>query len=251
MKILVIEDDLQLNITMQRLLVEWGHTTMGAENLDDARGILQKRRIDCLVLDLQLPDGSGLEVVEELRANEKEIPFILVTGTGDLSQSAEAVELGVTGIIVKPFIYDTLFENICKVQTQIQREPILPLVEENYWHTYVVALMQAAVRCWSQETGTGIAALGERSGAWTVTINKDTARARTLERYLKIDNLPHRPKLGPVIQTAEYLLEQFPDSEYASEIRLQVELLKLKAQEFPIRRRRKKKKNPFLLDDYR
>ena len=229
---------------MQRLLVEWGHSAVGVENLEEARSLLQKRRVDCLVLDLSLPDGHGLEVIHELRERNNSTPFILVTGTGDMSQSAEAVELGVIGIVVKPFIYDTLFENICKAQVKTQREPLTPIVEDDYWHTYVVALMQVTVRCWSEETGTGIAALGERSGVWTVTVNKDTARARTLERYLKIDHLPKKPKLGPIFQTAEYVLEQFPESEYAEEIRIQVELLRHKTEGMPMRFHRRKHRQP-------
>ncbi len=237
MKILVVEDDLQLNATVQRLLIEWGHSAEGVGCLADARSRLEEDavdQVDCLVLDLSLPDGSGLEVVHELRERGVEVPFILVTGTGDVVQSAEAVELGVMGIIVKPFIYDSLFDTICKVQAKTQREPLAPIVEDHYWHTYVVALMRAIARCWSEETGTGIAALGERSGAWTVTVNKDTARARTLERYLKIEQLPNKPKLGPVFQTAEYVLAQFPKSDYAEEIRIQLDLLKRKTQDVPL-----------------
>ena len=240
MKVLVVEDDQQLNLTLQRLLVEWGHSSAGVERLDQARLYLQTQTVDCLVLDLSLPDGDGLGIIRELRRGGNTIPFIVVTGTGDITQSSKAVELGVMGIIVKPFIFDQLFENICKAQSQTQQTPFVPIVEDDYWHTYIVALMQATARCWNQETGTGIAALGERSGAWTVTISKDSARARTLERYLKLDQLPSNPKLGPVFQTAEYVLNQFPESEYAEEIRMQLKLLQLKTEGKPLRFNRRK-----------
>lgn len=88
--------------------------------------------------------------------------------------------------------------------------------------------MQVTVRCWNQETNTGIAALGERSKAWTVTLNRDSARARTLERYLKLDQLPNKPKLEPVIQTAEYVINQFPESKYTTEIKTLLHLMQRK-----------------------
>ncbi|MGA1599882.1 MAG: response regulator [bacterium] len=232
MEILIVEDNPGLGRDLQALLEHLGyHAPVVAPTLKEAEEVFDGRRFDLILLDLRLPDGNGLELIRKLRQRGVRTMFIVCSGAGQLEDAAEAMELGGLGYVFKSRLTDKLIQLLQEAEERLRRAPVShPIVHEHYWHTYVVALMQATVRCWILESRTNLASLADQSGQWRVSIDRDTPRARTLERYLRIESLPGRPRMKPVIKTAEYVLNRFPRSLYALEIRVQLELVKQKLQ---------------------
>ncbi|TLS74951.1 hypothetical protein FE236_10590 [Mariprofundus erugo] len=70
----------------------------------------------------------------------------------------------------------------------------------------VVCLMWLCLEIWQRVTGTGKVELAEQSGLWRAQLDGDTWRTRTLDRYLKVETLPNRPRWQVVMKTAEYVL---------------------------------------------
>lgn len=66
----------------------------------------------CLVLDIHMPEMSGLEVLKKLRAEHDDTPVILITGRRDRSLEAQAKELGVVALLDKPIPYAAFFKAI-------------------------------------------------------------------------------------------------------------------------------------------
>ena len=91
----------------------------------------------CLLLDIRMPDMSGLELQAELRKREIDIPVIILTGHGDVKVAVHAMKAGAVDFIEKPFNNELLLHGIQKViagslhasGTRVRRQEILQRVE--------------------------------------------------------------------------------------------------------------------------
>jgi two-component system chemotaxis response regulator CheY len=85
-----------------------------ATNLADAVRVMRTTSIQVIISDLNLKDGSGLDLLHSIRANSetKHMPFVLVTNTPDLSHVTEAKKLGVSSCLVKPLSVSNLQHHI-------------------------------------------------------------------------------------------------------------------------------------------
>jgi DNA-binding NtrC family response regulator len=99
---LIVEDDPDVAETMAALIAAEGFTATTARSLRDARRQLATRVPDLVLLDLQLPDGQGLELLKDTEqlANTE---VVLVTGHASIETSIQALRLGVADYLVKPF----------------------------------------------------------------------------------------------------------------------------------------------------
>lgn len=82
----------------------------GAELLD----VIHKYLHSCLILDIHMPDMTGLEVIEALARRELRIPTILMTGRTDSHLRARAVNYGVVALLDKPLDHDSLIDALEK-----------------------------------------------------------------------------------------------------------------------------------------
>ena len=98
---LIVEDDMDSASTLRELIVSEGLTVSTAFNLFDARKQLALQPPDIVLLDLQLPDGSGMDLFKdpELLANSE---VVLITGHASLETSILALRLGAVDYLVKP-----------------------------------------------------------------------------------------------------------------------------------------------------
>jgi two-component system, LuxR family, response regulator FixJ len=111
----VVDDNEALNRNLTALLCHAGHTVhsfaSGEELLDDSALL---KRCDCLLLDIQLPGMSGLDVLRRL-AEDDDAPAVLVlTGAGDVPMAVEAMRLGAFDFVEKPYMPDALLQGIEK-----------------------------------------------------------------------------------------------------------------------------------------
>ena len=100
MKILVVEDQRRLGLFLKKNLSEHGYTTMWVQTCDSARDAMCENRYDLVILDLGLPDGSGLELLREWRlrdpaaADAKKLDFAVEGRVVPLAQRANDVVRG-------------------------------------------------------------------------------------------------------------------------------------------------------------
>jgi len=108
MKVLLVEDDMLLGKSVQRGLVDAGHeckwATAGAEALQHA----DTESFDVIVLDLMLPDISGLEVLRQFRADKIETPVLVLTALGSVDERVNGLNAGADDYLVKPFAFAEL-----------------------------------------------------------------------------------------------------------------------------------------------
>jgi FixJ family two-component response regulator len=109
----VVDDDPSVRKSLARLLRSAGYQ---AETFATAAEFLDYRRIHdtpgCLVLDVQMPGVSGLELQCELLDSPNPVPIIFITGHGDIPMSVEAMKAGAVDFLSKPFQAEDLLQSI-------------------------------------------------------------------------------------------------------------------------------------------
>ncbi len=107
-RMLIIEDDRALNQMLQFHFEEQGFEVEGCFNCSDGLLQLQQHACDLILLDQQLPDGTGLELLHRIRVQEPEQPVIMMTGQHDLELAIQAIKEGAADFIHKPIQTDAL-----------------------------------------------------------------------------------------------------------------------------------------------
>ena len=100
-KILLVDDDPTIVGTLTRFLTRQGYAVTAAGNGREALAALQKEKIPLAILDLMLPDFSGLELLAHVRENSPDTEVILFTGLGALDSAVQALRLGAYDYLVK------------------------------------------------------------------------------------------------------------------------------------------------------
>jgi len=106
--ILMVDDEPAVLFGYARYFSQAGYATAEAGTLAEARQAARTRRFDAVLLDLNLPDGNGLDWIRDLRTEQPEIAIIVITGRGDIPTAVEAMRLGADNFLVKPVEMDGL-----------------------------------------------------------------------------------------------------------------------------------------------
>lgn len=107
-QLLIVEDDRGLNQGLCRALRREGRTLVSCQNLKGAREQLQCGGVSLVLLDINLPDGSGLTLLQELQATMPALPVILLSANDTDPDIVEGLELGAEDYITKPFSLSVL-----------------------------------------------------------------------------------------------------------------------------------------------
>lgn len=108
MRILVVEDDPVLSDGLKVGLGLAGWTVDHVSRLDDARIAMAAMAFDIVVLDLMLPDGSGLDLLSEMRARGDATPVLLLTAIDETPDRIRGLDAGADDYLGKPFDLDEL-----------------------------------------------------------------------------------------------------------------------------------------------
>lgn len=115
--VLIVEDDVDLRSLLACLLEGEGYGVRTAETGREMHDHIRKRQPDLVVLDLKLPDESGLALARQLRGRS-DVAIIVLTGSHDRDDLMAALELGVDDFLTKPFDPKELFLRIRNVLTR-------------------------------------------------------------------------------------------------------------------------------------
>jgi len=108
MRVLVVDDEAETRQLLVRNLQLASHGVKAVECCADARDMLAHDRFDVLVLDVMLPDGSGIELCSELRASHIDVPILLLTAKGEVRSRVLGLEAGADDYLSKPFAISEL-----------------------------------------------------------------------------------------------------------------------------------------------
>ena len=111
-KILVVEDDRELNRTVCTFLNRSGYDATGCLNGNEAYDALYGHRFDLIVSDIMMPGVDGFEFARTLRELDQEIPILFMTARDDIASKQRGFRIGVDDYMVKPIDLDELFLRI-------------------------------------------------------------------------------------------------------------------------------------------
>ena len=111
-KILVLEDDKELNRTVCAFLNNSGYEAVGCLNANEAYDALYENTIDLIVSDIMMPGVDGFEFARNVRDVNNDIPILFMTARDDIASKQRGFRIGVDDYMVKPIDLDELFLRI-------------------------------------------------------------------------------------------------------------------------------------------
>jgi DNA-binding response OmpR family regulator len=141
MKILIIEDEKELVKSMVQFLRQESHVCEIAYTINDAREKILLYEYDCILLDINLPDGNGLQLLEELKTSNKKDGVIVITAKNSLDDRVKGLNLGADDYLSKPFYLPELSARISAVIRRKQFEGNTKLI----FHEITVDLLGKTV----------------------------------------------------------------------------------------------------------
>ncbi len=122
MRILVVDDHAETRDVIARHFARASYVVETASCSAEAECLLGDREFDVLVLDVMLPDASGIELCARLRAQGHAAPILLLTARGEVRDRVEGLDAGADDYLVKPF---ALAELVARVRALGRRGPVL------------------------------------------------------------------------------------------------------------------------------
>lgn len=119
MKILIVEDEAEMAKTLKSFLEQNEYRVETAADYSTALDKIISFPYDCILLDIGLPDGSGLELLKELKAMKKEEAVIIISAYDSVDDKIKGLELGADDYLAKPF---HLAELNARIQSVIRRK---------------------------------------------------------------------------------------------------------------------------------
>ncbi|MBI3241436.1 MAG: sigma-54-dependent Fis family transcriptional regulator [Chloroflexi bacterium] len=100
--VLIVDDEPTPRTFIRQLLADQGYATLEADTVASAHAQIDLGQADIVLLDVMLPDGSGLRLLERLAQEQPGLPVIVITGFGDIEMAVEAMQTGAQDFLTKP-----------------------------------------------------------------------------------------------------------------------------------------------------
>jgi two-component system, OmpR family, response regulator len=122
LRILVVDDHADTRQLLTRAFVAADHQVRAVGSCGEAEQMLYAQRFDAVVLDVMLPDGSGVDLCRRIRAGGVTTPILLLTARGDVRERVVGLDAGADDYLAKPF---ALSELVARVRALGRRGPLL------------------------------------------------------------------------------------------------------------------------------
>jgi len=122
--ILVVDDEAIIRTTLERILAEEGYQVTSVSTGTDALAHLAHNEVGLILLDLNLPDTHGIEVLRQVKEIDPELLVIVVTGYASVESAVEALKLGAYDYIKKPFKAATNIDPLVAIRERRFREDL-------------------------------------------------------------------------------------------------------------------------------
>lgn len=106
--VLVVDDEQDVLQTLKSMLDELNFNPLIAQNGDKAMDIIEKNNIDVVLSDIYMPETDGFELLKNVRAFDKEIVFLMITGKPTIETAVQSIREGAYDYITKPFDMEDL-----------------------------------------------------------------------------------------------------------------------------------------------
>ena len=101
--ILVVDDEVSIRKALAKALEREGHSVTAVKSILEAESVSKESQYDLIVVDLQLPDGNGMDLIAKIRVQNPSTASIVITGHGSVESAIQATKQGVFHYVTKPF----------------------------------------------------------------------------------------------------------------------------------------------------
>jgi len=122
MRVLVVDDHRDTRLLLVRSLERAAYGVKAVGSCEEAEAALEVGTFDVLVLDVMLPDGSGIDLCGRIRAATRNVPILLLTARGEVGDRVAGLDAGADDYLVKPF---AVLELVARVKALGRRGPVL------------------------------------------------------------------------------------------------------------------------------
>ena len=147
--VLVVDDQDSIRHFVGRALEEDGYTVVTAGSVREARAAIELAMPDMAFLDLKLPDGTGIELLREIKRSQPEVSVVLMTAFGELETAVEAMSAGAFWFVKKPFQVEEMLALATralesqKLWLELRRLRKQAFADEDYLHSASPAMQEA------------------------------------------------------------------------------------------------------------
>ena len=106
--ILVVDDEIEMRIALQKSLEKCGYKVELAHNVETALNKLSVSSYDLILTDMTMPKQSGMEILNYVKKENINLPVIMITAHGTIAIAVESMKKGAFDFVEKPFNFDTL-----------------------------------------------------------------------------------------------------------------------------------------------
>lgn len=125
MSVLLAEDDEVIAKSVHNVLSVFVKEIFIAENGKEALAIYQTQKLDIIILDIQMPYLSGIEVAQEIRKSDTKTPLFITTAFNDTSHLHKAIPLMLVEYLIKPLSFEQIQNTLLKCVSYIQKQGLL------------------------------------------------------------------------------------------------------------------------------
>jgi two-component system response regulator AtoC len=130
-RILIVDDERLLRWSAKHKCQEWEYEALEAENMREAGDKLRDEQPDLVLLDVRLPDGNGVDLLHQMRAEQNFTPVVMITADPKLQDVKEAMRLGAFDFVSKPINFDELRITIANaLETSRLRQEVTTLRDQ-------------------------------------------------------------------------------------------------------------------------
>src|SRR5437867_1198444 len=147
--ILVVDDQDSIRHFVSKALEAEGYTVQTMASVREARAAVERDMPDLAILDFKLPDGSGIELLREIKRQQPEVSVILMTAFGEVDTAVEAMSAGAFWFVKKPFQNEELLAlgaralESQKLRLEIRRLRHKAFADEDFLHSSSPAMQEA------------------------------------------------------------------------------------------------------------
>src|SRR5262247_2773929 len=147
--VLVVDDQDSIRHFVGKALEDEGYDVRSTASVREARAAIETAMPDVVLLDLKLPDGTGLELLGELKRTQPEVPVIMMTAFGELETAVEAMSAGAYWFVKKPFQNEELLALVeraldsQKMWIELRRLRHRAFADEDFLHSASPSMQEA------------------------------------------------------------------------------------------------------------
>lgn len=120
MRVLLVEDEQNVASFLKKGLEEEFYTVDVAEDGADGFAMATSKEYDCIILDVMLPEISGIEICKKLRSSNVKTPILMLTALDSVGSKVEGLESGADDYLTKPFAFSEL---LARIRALLRRAP--------------------------------------------------------------------------------------------------------------------------------